>query len=53
MYLINSYSGGGIITTIKEYPKIIVTIDRQTLTVDAETNHINARTNLYEFGICG
>lgn len=53
MYLINSYSSGGIITIIKEYPSLIVTINNQTLTVDAEKNHINVRTNLYAIGLCG
>lgn len=52
-YIITSYEEGGQIFPIREYSGLVVSIDKTSLTVDAETNNVNVRTVLYRIGYCG
>lgn len=52
-YIITSYEGGGQIFPISKYAGLVVSIDKTSLMVDAETNNVNVRTVLYRIGYCG
>lgn len=52
-YIITAYTGGGQIYPIRECAGLLISIDKTTLTVDAKTNNINIRTELYRIGNCG
>lgn len=52
-YIITSYEWGGQIFPISKYAGLVVSIDKTSLMVDAETNNVNVRTVLYRIGYCG
>lgn len=52
-YIITAYTGGGQIYPIRECAGLLISIDKTTLTVDAKTNNINIRTELYRIGNYG